>query len=139
MFGIPDTILRRVYNSAEKIIISIDEISTSGITLTIKDTNEYKRDYEYSNDYNIEKRDNDTYKTITKNVGGIPKVDSIKIDSNTIKNTYNWENIYGKLESGEYEFKTSTIDSCIDLFIKFTIDENGKITNKEPICTLFEM
>ena len=43
-----------------------------------------------------------------------------------IKNTYNWENVYGKLESGDYSFQTSTSDSYIIIFINFTIDEMEK-------------
>lgn len=134
---IPNKILSRVYNSGDKILISVDELSTTGISLTIKDTNEYKREYEYSNDYKIVKKNSrDTYNALTENTNSKKIVDSIKVDNDTFKNTYNWENVYGNLESGEYRFKISTVDYYINIFMYFTIDENGKITYSKAECGL---
>lgn len=122
------------YNSSENFLVSIEEISTTGISITIKDTNEYKHEYEYSNDYEIVRKNNTgTYKKSTDK----KTVHSIKIDNNTIKNIYYWGNIYGNLESGEYEFRTFSSDHHINIFINFTIDENGKITYKKPTCIYF--
>jgi len=129
---IPNKILSRIYNSGDKILISVDEHSTTGISLTIKDTNEYKREYAYSNDYKIVKNSN----ALTENANSKKIVDSIKVDNNTFKNTYNWENVYGKLESGEYTLKIRTVDYYINIFINFTIDENGKITYNKSECGL---
>lgn len=45
------------------------------------------------------------------------------------KCTYNWEKIYGKLESGEYEIATwdwSATRAILPITINFTITEEGK-------------
>jgi len=135
---ISDKILAMNYNSEDKIFIYIDEISTTGISLTIKDTNEYKQEYEYSTDYKIVKMNSsNTYDVLTKKINTKETVNSIKVDNNTFKNTYNWENVYGKLESGKYRFNTLTMDIYINLFIDFTVDANGNITYDEPACVIF--
>lgn len=127
------------YNSSENFLVSIEEISTTGISITIKDTNEYKREYEFSNDYDIAKKEVDSYKRLEKKSSARKVVNSINIDDNdTIKNTYNWENVYGTLDSGEYKFIiSSSSGSIIYIEIYFTIDENGKVTYKEPTCVYF--
>lgn len=131
---VPKKHLERVFNSSDNIHIFVDEISQTGITLTIKDTNEYKRDYKYSSDYEIlDKTIHSTLLNKTKN----KKVGYCKIiDDNTVTNTYNWENIFGKLGSGEYQFKVRTQDYYINIFIDFSIDEAGNVTYKKPNCGL---
>lgn len=51
---IPDNILRCCYNSRNNVIVSISELSNTGIEIIIKDTNELQ--YEYSNSYKINKK-----------------------------------------------------------------------------------
>lgn len=132
---IPNKELVRIYNSGEKVLISINEISQTGISITIKDTNEFKHEYKHSNYYKILKKNGSTYSEPARNNNIKTTVDSIRIDNNnTIKNTYNWENLYGKLESGEYQLKTATSDYYMNIFIDFTIDENGEITYSKAEC-----
>ena len=50
---IPDNILRYCYSSRNNVIVSISEVSKTGIEIIIKDTNELQ--YEYSNSYKINK------------------------------------------------------------------------------------
>lgn len=135
---IPNKKLERVYNSGEKVLITIDELSPTGISITINDTNEFKREYNHSDSYKLLKgKHNDTYSELTRNNNIKTTVNSVKLDnSGTIKNTYNWENVYGKLESGEYKFKTETSDWYMNIFIYFTIDEDGKITYSKAECNL---
>lgn len=135
---IPRKKLERVYNSGEKVFISINELSPVGISITIDDTNEFKREYEHSNSYRVSKKgSNGSYnELVRKNNIMKTTVNSVIDDSGTIKNTYNWENVYGKLESGEYQFTTATSDCYMNIFIKFTIDENGKITYSKAECGL---
>jgi len=101
---IPREKMGKVYNTDENVLITIDELSLTGLSITINDTNEFKREYEYSDSYTVSKgKHNDGYIELNKNNNIKTIVNSVKIDnSGTIKNTYNWENIYGKLESGEY-------------------------------------
>lgn len=134
---IPREKLERVYNSGENVFISINELSPVGISITIDDTNEFKHEYEHSNSYRVSKKEsNGSYNELVRKSNIKTTVNSVIDDSGTIKNTYNWENTYGKLESGEYEFKTSTLDYYMNIFIKFTIDENGKITYSKVECGL---
>lgn len=49
---------------------------------------------------------------------------------NIIKKKYDWTNLYGKLEDGEYEFVLSASQFAIT--IKFTINENGEISYNNP-------
>lgn len=51
---IPDNILRYCYSSRNNVIVSISEVSKTGIEIIIKDTNELQ--YEYSNSYKINKK-----------------------------------------------------------------------------------
>lgn len=56
------------------------------------------------------------------------------LDKDTLENEYNWANLYGKLDSGEYEFILSIGDLGFSFIrIRFFIDENEKITYNEPI------
>lgn len=131
---IPENILRRVYNNSDNISVSIDEFLPTKLTLTIKDTNPYKIEYKYSNNYYISYRNN-SERNLQKN--DFSKIESINVNDNTVKNIYNWENIYGKLESGEYTLQTTAFGERIrmDIMINFTVDsENGTITYEEPIC-----
>ncbi len=134
---IPRKKLERVYSTDEKVLITIDELSLTGISITINDTNEFKREYEHSNYYRVSKKEsNGSYNELEKNTNIKTTINSVIDNKGTIRNTYNWENIYGKLDSGEYQFKTSTSDHYINIFIDFSIDENGKITYSKPKCGL---
>lgn len=134
---IPREKLGRIYNSEENVLITIDELSPTGISITINDTNEFKREYSHSNSYRVSKKgSNGSYNELVRKNNIRTNVNSIIGNNGTIKNTYNWENIYGKLESGEYQFTTSTSDCYMNIFIKFTIDENGKITYSKAECGL---
>lgn len=134
---IPRKKLERVYNSDEKVLITVDELSPTGISITINDTNEFKREYNHSNSYIVSKKGSSgSYSELVRKSNIKTTVKSVIDNSGAIKNTYNWENIYGKLESGEYQFKTSTADYYINIFIDFSIDENGKITYSNTECGL---
>lgn len=128
------------YNSSENFHVFVDEISSTGLSLTLQDKNEYKREYGFPNDYDIAKRNGDSYKRLEEK-SDKKVVNSIKIDdNNTIKNTYNWENIYGTLDSGEYKFIISSSYGCmIYVEIEFSIDESGNLTYKEPTCSYSPM
>lgn len=120
------------YNSANNITVSVDEISETGTSLTIKDENPYKREAEFSH-YELTKRTGNTLESLTKDINAIT---SIKIDETTIKSTYHWEDICGKLKNGEYQFRTSTSNYYITIYIDFVIDENGNITYAQPMCSI---
>lgn len=129
---IPERILRRTYNSSDNILISVDEFLPTKLTLTIKDKNPYMAEYKYSNDYYISIKKNNIYERLPKEDSS--EIEYINIDNNTVKNIYNWEKVYGKLENGEYELRTSALGENIriDIFIYFTVNsENKTITYEE--------
>lgn len=134
---IPREKLGRIYNSGENVLITIDELSPTEISITINDTNEFKREYSHSNSYRVSKKgSNGSYNELVRKNNIRTDVKSVIGNNGAIRNTYNWENIYGKLESGEYQFTTATSDCYMNIFIKFTIDENGKITYSKAECGL---
>lgn len=137
---IPEKILGQFYNSEDKIFITINDISRSGLSFTMKDTNEYKKEHKFPNNYELSKKEENTYKLCKKtpeNNENRKAVNWQKIDDSTVKCTYDWENIYGKIENGEYTFRVNTSDNYVILSINFTIEDNGRITYKKPTCNLF--
>lgn len=67
----------------------------------------------------------------------VPKVSKIEsdttekienIDENTIRKIYDWTNLYGELDIGEYEFLLSG-DKLTEIRIYFTINESGEVSN----------
>lgn len=76
-FEIPINVLKTFCNSPVNISLSITDISTTGLSLVIKDTNPYKS--EFSNKYFINKRE----ETLKK----LSNVDTIAISNNIDKDT----------------------------------------------------
>lgn len=65
---IPDDILRYCYSSRDNVKININELTNSGITLTITDKNELP--YKYSHSYKINKKiKNENYTGVGKKIG----------------------------------------------------------------------
>lgn len=65
---IPEQILRYAYSSKEKVKITVNEFTTTGIILTIVDTNELP--YNYSHDYIIKKKvKNPDYTGVGQKIG----------------------------------------------------------------------
>lgn len=83
---IPDDILRFCYSSKDNVTITISELSNSGITLNIKDTNELS--YNYSHSYIINKKvKNEDYTGVGEQIG--------ENTGNSISgNTRYWNRIY---------------------------------------------
>lgn len=55
-------------------------------------------------------------------------------DHKIIGKSFNWEPLYGKLESGKYEFTLFIEDIAFGYIkIKFNIDENGDVTYENPV------
>lgn len=51
-----------------------------------------------------------------------------EIDENTTRKIYDWSNLFGELESGEYEIIFSEEELNERIYISFELDENGKGT-----------
>lgn len=65
---IPDNIIRFCYNSKDKVQVTINELTNSGIALTISDTNDLQ--YNYSHNYIINKKvKNENYTNVGQKIG----------------------------------------------------------------------
>lgn len=150
---IPEKALKLFYSSRNNVSVSNINATQTGISFEIKDTNEYK--YEYTNTYTLFKKNPEAEQVkapsmpiVTGNTtssyegSGIPlweeaskvsdvnsedTVTSKNIAEDTVRKICDWTNIYGKLESGEYDFSLTVEGFYIR--IKFTVNENGEISN----------
>ena len=150
---IPEKALKLFYSSRNNVSVSNINVTQTGISFEIKDTNEYK--YEYKNTYTLFKKNPEAEQVkapsmpiVTGNTtssyegSGIPlweeaskvsdvnsedTVTSENIAEDTVRKICDWTNIYGKLESGEYDFSLTVEGFYIR--IKFTVNENGEISN----------
>ena len=150
---IPEKALKIFYRSRNNVSVSNINVTQTGISFEIKDTNEYK--YEYTNTYTLFKKNPEAEQVkapsmpiVTGNTtssyegSGIPlweeaskvsdvnsedTVTSENIAEDTVRKICDWTNIYGKLESGEYDFSLTVEGFYIR--IKFTVNENGEISN----------
>lgn len=150
---IPEKELKLFYSSRNNVSVSNINVTQTGISFEIKDTNEYK--YEYTNTYTLFKKNPEAEQVkapsmpiVTGNTtssyegSGIPlweeaskvsdvnsedTVTSENIAEDTVRKICDWTNIYGKLESGEYDFSLTVEGFYIR--IKFTVNENGEISN----------
>ena len=150
---IPEKALKYFYSSRDNVLVSNINVTQTGISFEIKDTNEYK--YEYTNKYTLFKKNPEAEQVeapdmpiVTGNTtssyegSGIPlweeaskfstvnseeTVISEDITEDTVRKTCDWTNIYGKLASGEYDFSLTAEEFFIR--IKFTVNENGEISN----------
>lgn len=149
---IPEMALKLFYSSRANVSVSNINVTQTGISFEIQDTNEYK--YEYTNIYelyrNIEEHEQivapsmsiNTENTTSSYEGSGPTweeatkfsdtnseetVTSENIAEDIVKKTCDWTNIYGELGSGNYEFSLSAEEFYIR--IKFSVNENGEISN----------
>lgn len=158
---IPESILRYAYSSIDNVHVEITELTNEGITLQITDTNELKYLFANSYKIEKEEKNlnytgasgykiGEDTETSTAGFTGtgaeyiweeIDKISDIlyedteEVKRNTSKNLidrkFNWTELYGKLESGEYKFDLFDED-CLGITIEFAIDENGNISYNEP-------
>lgn len=147
---IPESAIREFYSSIDNVELSINSITKTGIDFTIRDTNEIP--YNFSNNYTISRKIvkeippvEDTWMTqSTMSTEGVEiswkevqKTSNItcestgtfeEIDENTTRKIYDWSNLFGELESGEYEIIFSEEELNERIYISFELDENGKGT-----------
>lgn len=151
---IPMSAYRYAYSSRANVEVSVDELTKSSVSFTIKDNNEYK--YEYNNTYKVlkDKREIDqtevpnapivTGNTTSSYDGtGIPLWEEVSkvsnndsensgtvenIDDNTIKITADWSGIYSELGEGNYKFSLDTSEA-FSVIIFFTVDANGEVSD----------
>ncbi len=102
---IPMEILRKYYYSKDNVSIKINEFTRTGINYCIIDNNEFP--YKYGNGLTykilkkVKKNENEEYYNEEK-ISDISWrntiVSSKDVNNNIFEKTYNWENLYGKLD-----------------------------------------
>lgn len=158
---IPEDVLRYCYSSRDNVQVSIEDFTKTGLSITIKDTNEYKYDYS-KNEYRINKKNKEA-ENITVDTNKItpatenstssydpgettplweeaPKVsdeDTIatfnQIDDNTVQKNCDWTSAYGNLGEGEYEFVLTVGElGFSNIKISFNINSNGQLSYDRP-------
>lgn len=153
---IPTNVLRYFNSSKDNLEVTVDNISNSEIVINIKDSNEIK--YEFSNKYSILKKNEDTsqkepeivvpetsnstsssegtgvpiWKEITKisNIESSNTVKSDDVDEQTKRMIFNFEELYGVLKDGKYEFVLSSTDT-VAIRIYFEVKEDENVENIE--------
>jgi len=91
-----------IETEVENVSINISNVSKTGATITIKDTN--NEPYTYGEWYKIEKEIDDKWyeiKTIIDNYG-FNSIGYLPDENNLVKFIINWEWLYGRLSKGKY-------------------------------------
>ncbi len=54
------------------------------------------------------------------------------LSADSIEKEFNWEPLYGKLDTGRYKFILNDEKDSQGVIIYFSIDENGEVSYDEP-------
>lgn len=149
---IPEEILKFCYSSSDNVNVEILELTCNGIELNIIDSN--NMEYNYSHNYKIyEKVKNENYPEEGYKIGedtenstagfsgtgleyiwkekdtisDILSKDTEIVQENDMQRKFDWTDLYGELENGEYEFVLGDDDS-IGIKISFKIDEDKNVS-----------
>lgn len=157
---IPEKALRYCYSSMNNVFVQVSELTNKEIILKFTDTNKLK--FVFANSYKIKKEEKNPYYTgtgykigedtenstatyvgagseyIDKELNKISNISSentqetITVSNSCIEKKFNFESLYGKLDSGRYTFILADAEDSIGVVVKFSIDENGEISYDEP-------
>ena len=113
-----------VPSKLENVSISISNISLTGATIIIKDTNE--NSYTYGDWYKIEKQIDNKWYEVETNVDnyGFNEMGYLPDKNNEVKFVIDWETLYGELPLGNYRILKLANDEIIS--IEFGISETSK-------------
>lgn len=133
-FSCEDLNMKSLYKvtEVENVSISISDVSMTGATIIIKDTN--KEPYVYGEWYKIEKENNGKWyelKTIVDNYG-FNEIGYVVDKNNEVKFVINWEWLYGKLSFGDYRILKQVNNRYIYIEFSITSTSNKKIEVIKP-------
>ena len=106
--------------AVENVRIAISNVSASGATVTIWDTNETP--YLYGSWYEIEKKDNGQWHKVQTVIDhyAFDAMGHIPDETGKVEFAINWEWLYGKLPSGEYRLLKNVNSAQIS--VEFTVN-----------------
>ena len=119
-------------SEVENVSVTISDISLTGATITIKDTNESK--YLYEEWYVIEKEiDGKMYSipTKVKDYGFNSKGYSVD-ENNEVKFVIDWKWLYGELPQGNYRIIKKSHDKYISIPFSIATTQSSKKENIKP-------
>ncbi len=135
--GLPNHIAKYIYNSTDKLLISVSEFTEEKLSLKIKDFN--PDPFTLTNSYVL--LSGDEYNKNIKEVDILTK-DNVRIlnrlDDNTIEEQFDLTKIFGKLKSEKYRF-IQFLDEPYAIRIDFEIKENGDLIYESPIIEKFHI
>ena len=145
-------VLKKFYTNFDNVDVSIDNLTTEEITTTVTDDNYIK--YNFTNNFSLQKNiaikpskpaiqteptDNmvlgaytgDEWQELTKvSDSDLKNVVNIEqLDENTTRISCNWKDVYESLGSGEYRFFMEGPGKKEKISIRFTVNDNGKISD----------
>ncbi len=104
-------------NELNGVSMTIKEGTLTRVSATIVITDLSGKDNTYGSQYRIDKKDNDIWEPL-KTIDGKDWTEvawnliGYNVDkNNTLEMNINWENLYGKLENGEYRIVKDTLSS----------------------------
>ncbi len=108
----------------ESVVMSFKENTLTSTSATIMIKNKVQKEWIFSIDFSIEKKENDTWLPIAKknseNTWTLKKY--ILEEEGELELYQNWEEIYGDLEIGEYRLIKHAIDSLNNEIYYFVLD-----------------
>ena len=123
-------------SEVENVSVTISDISLTGATITIKDTNEDK--YTYGEWYVLQKEENGKWYNIPTKVKeyGFNDIGYEVDENNEVKFVIDWEWLYGKLSQGSYRIIKKSHDKYIS--IPFNIAETQSSQKENIKLNLFD-
>lgn len=120
----------------ENMVIDINRFTTTGIELTITDNNDIPYPYILKDEFEIIiKTDKIPMWEEAPRISDNYDYNDIKVSENSTDNVFeiicNWNEVYGELSPGEYQFRIHSKKS-FDITIAFTVDEDGTIEYEHP-------
>lgn len=119
-------------SEVENVSVSITDISLTGATITIKDTNEDK--YTYGEWYVIQKEENGKWYNIPTKVKeyGFNYIGYEVDENNEVKFVIDWEWLYGELPQGNYRIIKESHDKYISIPFGIAETQSSKKESIKP-------
>ena len=119
-------------SEVENVSINISDISLTGATIIIKDTND--DNYTYGEWYVIQKEENGKWYNIPTKVKefGFNDIGYEVDENNEVKFVIDWEWLYGELQTGSYRIIKEAHDKYISIPFNIAVTQNSKKESIKP-------
>lgn len=136
---IPEEVKKRYDNSTTNVMVYVRNISNEKLEFRILDTNEISYKYDFECSLSKKNEEKNGFEKI-ESIGNISMGDMIEIVDSTaghldMEGKIDWNNMYGTLETGEYQFVLKNKENEIHfetIEFNFTVEENGNAICNPP-------